>query len=423
MENKIKKSEGFFNKSLFLRIISILCAILLWFYVSAVESPNSEMTFDGIPISLRNKDILTAETGLSLVSGGIYETHVILSGKRSTLNKVEYEDITATADLSQITAPGTYELPVTIAPPTGTGLISSNPQYITVVVDKTISNQFEIEPQIEYTTQYELGECIISDTKDNVITSVTVTGPAADVERIAKVVARVDFGNLEGTGSSEKPLICLDINGDEIDSQNISLSPKTVKLEQTIYMTKTLTLKASQANNTFNDSQISFRVSPSAVEVKGDPKILKEMSVINLTPINEQSLIGEALTNSVSSLIKLPDGVELVGAQNTATITVNVKNVKKHRFVFTTDDVKIKGLSDSSSVTLDDAEWDILVINAGDKEITRDDIKLELNLKDYNFSSSYTINLEPEFKGDIDYAYFDNAGCEVTFNLKVSDEK
>lgn len=419
MEEKNKKPGSFFNRSLGLRIVSLFCAIFLWFYVSEVESPTSEKSIDSVAVSLRNKDIMMNETGLSVISDAIYETNIVLSGKKSTLNKIDYEDIKATVDMSKLTESGTHELPITVVAPAGTTVSSVNPRYITVTIDKTIAKPIEIETDIYYSTTYEIGDPIITDAQSKALTDVTVTGPATEVNRVHSVVARVDFGVIRSEVEAKTDLICLDINGEEISETNIKLTPQSVVIRQPVYMTKTLPLTASQANNTFANNQISFKVKPSTIDVKGDPKILEELDEIRLDPINERVVIGEALTNTVNSLIKLPENIELLGMQNTATITVNVKNVKKHNFNITPENITVTNLPDFLDIKFEDFNENILIINASDKPLTMQDIKLELDLTNYLSSGIYTAIIVPEFVDDsITYAYFPyESGYSVNFEL------
>ena len=425
MEDTKKKKKSFFDGSLILKIVSLFCAILLWFYVSEVESPTSEKKVEAVAVTLRNKDILMTETGLSVLSDSLYDTNIILSGKKSTLNKINYEDITATVDLSKLTEPGTYELPINVVAPQGTSVVSTNPRFITISIDKTVAHPFDIETSLSYSTTYEMGECIITDSQSKPISSVTVSGPATDIERIDKVVAKADFGTLNSSVKAKTDLVCLDINGEEKNSTNIKLTPRSVIINQPVYMTKKLPLTASQANNTFSPSQISFRVNPASIEVKGDPKVLRELTEINLDPINEQSVIGEGLINTVNSLIKLPEDVELVGMQNTATITVSVKNVKKHYLFITPEDLTIIGLPDFLDIEFDEPSWRFLIINSSDKEITVDDLDLTVDFSAFATEGDYVdaVTLSPKFKENLSYAYFtDNTSYNLTFKLTNKED-
>lgn len=423
MENNEKNVNRFFKNSLLLKIVSLLCAVLLWFYVSAVESPTSEKNINSVAVTLRNKDVMMSETGLSVISDGVFEVNVVLSGKKSTLNKIDYEDVKATVDLSKLTEAGTHELPVYVTPPAGTTLMSTNPRYITVSIDKTISKPFEIETDIYYSTTYDIGDSIITDTSSNAITSVTVSGPATEVDRIGKVVARIDFGSIRSSVEGKTNLVCYDINGEKITGASVKLSPNSVIIKQPLYMTKTLTLKGAQANNTFSDKQISFKISPSTITVKGDPKILEELNSITLDPINERTLINDALTNTVNSLIKLPEGLEFEGMQNTATITVNVKNVNKQTFPITEENINVINKPDFLDIRFTDASFNLLLINAADILVPLDAIKLDLDLTSYTASGEYTVNIHPKFVEELPYAYFPHeAGYPISFELSKTEE-
>ncbi len=421
MDEKRKEQikKFFADKNLYLRIISVLCAVLLWFYVSEVESPTAEKTFEGVTVTVKNKDLLLQETDLSLISDSLFDTTVVLSGKRSTLNKIDYEDIEATIDLARVGEAGVHELKVTVIPPSGTSVSSINPRHITVSVDRTVAIAFDIETDIRYSnlpSDYTLGECIVSDAQSKPITSVTVNGPATEIEKINKVVAKVDFGSISGSVEAKTDLLLLDRYGEEISSESLRLNTKSVKVTQPVYITKILPLEASQAYGTFSNTQISYTITPSRVEVKGDPKILGEMSSIQLDPINERA-IGETLTSTVNTLIKVPEGLELITLQNTATITARLKNVKCHEIEVTPENINVVGLPSGSKIDFKNIDSKIIVINSTSKEITLKDLSLTLDLSTYSTSGLYTVFLTPSFKKDISYAYLPYANFSVTFEL------
>ena len=410
----------FSDKNFPLRIISFLCALLLWFYVSEVESPTSEKTFEGINVTIKNKDVLFSETELSLISDALFDANIVLAGKKSTLNKVDYEDIEASVDISKITEAGIHELSINVIPPSNTRVVSVNPKYVTLSVDKSTAVSFDIECDISYSnlpSNYSLGECVISDNQSKPITSVTVSGPATVIEKIDKVVAKLDFGSIRSSVEAKTDLILLDYYGGEIPTESVRLSVSSVKVTQPVYITKTLPLTISQANSTFSNEQISFNITPSRVEVKGDPKILEELSSIQLDAINERA-IGETLTTTVNSLIKLPEGLELVTQQNTATITARLKNVNCHELQITDEDIKVTNIPDNMKINFHNFDSKIIVINSTNKEVTLNDLNLTLDLSTYSNTGLYTVFLTPTFKKETSWAYLPYANFSVTFELE-----
>ena len=61
-----------FTKSpLFLKIISLVCAVILWIYVIQVENPNINIVVSNIPIKYINQEIMEGNN-LMLVSDSDY---------------------------------------------------------------------------------------------------------------------------------------------------------------------------------------------------------------------------------------------------------------------------------------------------------------------------------------------------------------
>ena len=69
------------------KIMSVLIAFILWFYVMAVESPVNEKTFRSIPITIEQTD-----SELSLYSGYNTTVDITVSGKKSELNQISDSD-------------------------------------------------------------------------------------------------------------------------------------------------------------------------------------------------------------------------------------------------------------------------------------------------------------------------------------------
>lgn len=427
MEENKKPAEGsekpnvfkriFLDKSFSLRIVSLLCAILLWFYVSAVESPTFEETYESITISLKNKDVMMEQTGMSLISNTVYETNIVLSGKKSVLNKIDYDNIVATVDLSKITEAGDHELEVSIEPIAGTTLVSVTPRNITVSVDKTVAKTFPIETDLKFTTEYSYEDCLITDTQFNPLTEVKISGPAKDVEKISKALVRVDFGNITSSAESRTGLVCLDAMNNEIDTSNLNITPKTVIVKQPIYTTKTLKLTAGQSYNTFGSGQIDISVEPKTIQVKGDPKMLESITEIALDPINEREITNRRLPDK-PVLIKLPEGMELIGDITTATVSAYLNKNYVKSITVEEDDITFSKLASNYALTITSIPDELTFINASDKEITIDDIVLSMNLSSYE-PGEYVVVITPEFKTEQPYAYFTNengfwVGIEIT---------
>ncbi len=407
------------TRTLALRIGSLICAVLLWMYVSEIESPTSEETFSEIPVTFENRDVLRRDHELALITTAEFQTDVVLSGKRSTLNQLNEKDIKAYVDLGRISEADEYELEIQFTCPDGTNLVSCSPQHVTVVVDKTVTEEFPITAKINYSSvpsAYTLGDPIITDSSSREIKTVSVSGPKSEIDRIFEIRASAEFGNVESSMEAKTNLIMYDNLGEQIVSSNLKLSTDSVKIKLPVYMQKVLKLTVEQAYNTFSDKQIIFKISPSTIAVSGDPKILSEIDSIALDPINEK-LIGTNLTSTVNTLINLPDGIEITSEKSTANVTATLINVKKEKIELPTSSISKKNLASGLKCTFDDESVTFNAINSSDSSVGEKDISAYIDLTSYTEPGTYTANVEVAVIERINYAYVVAEEYPVTFTI------
>ena len=85
------------NKS-FVKMISVVLAVVLWAYVIGEVNPTVKKTVSDIPVELTNTETLE-ERGLALQGDEEYFAAVVVEGARSELNELKAADIHVTADM------------------------------------------------------------------------------------------------------------------------------------------------------------------------------------------------------------------------------------------------------------------------------------------------------------------------------------
>ena len=421
-ENDSKKITN--SRTLALRIGSLICALLLWMYVSEIESPTAEETFSDVVVTVENRDVLRRDHELAMITTAQFKVDVVLSGKRSTLNHIKNEDIKAYIDLGKTNKAGEQDIEIQILCPDGTKLVTSSPQHATVMIDKTVTEEFPIVPKLLYSnpSAYTLGEPIITDSSARKIETVSVSGPKTEIDRIFEIRAEADFGNLDWSKESSTSLVMYDNLGQEITSSNLKLSTETVKIKQPVYTQKLLKLSVEQAHNTFAENQIVFNVSPSTIAVSGDPKLLSEMDSITIYTVNERN-IGTSLTDSFNIPINLPDGIEITSDKSMANVKVTLINVKKERISLDTSSIVKKNLGENLVCTFEDKSIEANVINANNTPVNKEGLIAELDLTSYTAPGTYTANVKVNVLEKINDAFVVAEDYPVTFTINEKSEK
>lgn len=297
-------------------ILSVFAAIFLWFYVMAVESPNTEMDFQGVTVEVEGEYEMRADKGWSLISTDSRTVDLILRGKKSLLGRMKSDDIHAFVDLSKVEVSGRTELPVEFSLPEGVTCISE--KSLQVEVDELVETRVPVEPVLtNYSTgsEYMLGDFLCS------MKEITVSGPAREVEKVVKARAIVDMENKvisDSFSATVTPVLC-DENNHSVSSDSLRFNADTVTVTVPVYLFKTVDLTVTYKHGYFNDRNVSLEIEPASVRIYGDPAQIAKIHSISLVEIDETTVTGDLLSNYN---IPLPNGVTAADGSQTAKVVL-----------------------------------------------------------------------------------------------------
>ena len=85
-----------------LKILSLLIAILIWLLVMNIENPSITQTYTDIPVTFVNESYIESMNNIALMVDGKDSVNVRIRAVSDTIKKLNKENITAVADLTQI---------------------------------------------------------------------------------------------------------------------------------------------------------------------------------------------------------------------------------------------------------------------------------------------------------------------------------
>lgn len=138
---KISKLHIFLSKDRNVAIFSIVIALLLWIVVSynGLGDSYSSTTVKDIPITINSSAALEHNLNLkyTILDSNSYAT-VEISGRNVLINAITNEDIIVMADVSDIIAPGSYEVKLKAVDMKGLDYIISkiNPTTVKVIATR-----------------------------------------------------------------------------------------------------------------------------------------------------------------------------------------------------------------------------------------------------------------------------------------------
>ena len=225
--------------NLSLKILSAVCAIIIWIIIVNVYDPSTSVTVSGVEVQLVNTESLTEkEYAYEVVDGS--KISVYISGPRSIVTDIKAKDIVATADLSNVTVFSDYvDIDVKVVKD---GVSASSIEIapkttaIRLKIENRVTKTFNIDTELVGTPAdgYVIGGQQISPS------SVKVTGTSSVVDSISSVKASYDVSGATMNISDVAPIKLYDSQGTEIVDDRIELSKTAVDIKVNVLMTKTV---------------------------------------------------------------------------------------------------------------------------------------------------------------------------------------
>ena len=334
-EHAGKKQRGEF----WLKIISVLTAILIWFWVVGVESYVTQKKFTSIKVILENASEMKKNYGYSVLAFTEVYIDVTLEGKNSDLNRVNSDKIYAYIDLNGVSSSGRQSLPIVIDGIDYVGVVSQSQSSAIVYIDRETSISIPVDGKIIQMVRepdVEVGSITLNPG------SITVYGPKDVLDTLSHAVVNLSLGNVERPVTVTEKFILVNKDGEEVRNQYISTRDITsIEAYVPVTMTKEITLDLSYKHKFYNDRNTNIKIIPDKIEVRGSPDAIKNMAdVLYIDEIDEKQYDTDT---TVTRQIHLPQGVTALDGTETADIeikfidldlkTVSVPTRQNSRFV------------------------------------------------------------------------------------------
>jgi YbbR domain-containing protein len=298
-------------------LLSIILALLLWFYVTSLENPEQVTVFRGLSVDLRG-------TGSDLkVINTIPTVETEVHAPQDVMGRLRQSDIRPYIDLSKL-GEGVHQVPVR-AEIVGTQsrlvTVRLAPNEVQVQLEAQVTREFTLTTQVTGTPALGYGVEPAQVKPDRV----TVTGGKDAVGRIARVVVAVDIDQKAGTQQGLKPPVALDGAGREI--REVSFSPASVEVVVPIKLlfnykeVQVMVPVVGQPASGFRVADI--KMNPSSVTICCSPGLLDPIKTLSTVPL---AVTGTTSTIITTTELILPTGVELYPGQSTkVAVTLSVE--------------------------------------------------------------------------------------------------
>ncbi|MEA3313430.1 MAG: CdaR family protein [Caldisericota bacterium] len=347
--------KKFFLKIFNIKVISIILAILIWYYVAGVQGPTVVRTFK-VPVVAINM-----EPGVVIKNKTDY-VNVTAGGPSRLILGLKEQDFTALIDLSGKTL-GEYYVDVDAKSPLmGVTIEKVSPEKARVSLEKLTTIIMPIAAKFsgEAEEGFLPGTPIITPDK------ASITGPESVLASIKEVFIQIDLTGIKEETNLTLPVKIFGKDGENIVDVQVSPISCMVKVSQSsVTVAKIVPIVPNLNGTVFKGFGIkSISVEPAVISISGDFLSLSDVSYITTDVLNI-----DAITKSTEFelLLIVPEGVNIIGAEN-CKIKIDVRPLMEKKFtlpviVKTDDDLVGKANPEKIEVIVSGFEEDIDAID------------------------------------------------------------
>lgn len=273
MEGEEMNRHLLYNNTL-LKIVSVLFAIITWSMVVSSIDQTATVKVKDVAVNMDNIQSSTVQKlGLNPIDISKEVTaDITIEGKRDTVGNIKESDVYLEFDLSGITVPGTYDVPIVAQINAGqefAQIKKVSPQTVPIKFDRIVPKEFKIQTDvvgISVPSGYMMEEEIVTPSQ------IIVTGPEIDVSRVDRVVAVANVDEtVFQTFSTKTELKLLDRDGNEIKAQYLTMDTTEAEITVPVLKTKIVPTKIDFINvpEDFPIEDLNYDFSEDFIEIAG----------------------------------------------------------------------------------------------------------------------------------------------------------
>ena len=304
-----------------------LKAIFLWLFVTNYQDPETVLTVNNVPVKLLHTEAVKSEGKIYIVLDDSDTIPVVtINAPRSIVDKLEADNVIATADLEDMNPD--YTVPITITTNKYSDSItniSGSIRSVSLSVEDEARAIFPIEASVvgNAADGYQIGQVALDQNQ------VRVTGPKSEVERVRSTGVTVDISDSDRTVSTNADIHLYDEDGRDIDiDKNLTLNIDKVMVRVEVLPLKVVPIKIAISGKPVEGYRMTGEttVEPGQVLVAGKKSTLDAVSAISI-PSSELNVTGRTndLVKTFDLRNYLPTGVGLAeGESETVKVTIEI---------------------------------------------------------------------------------------------------
>ena len=325
---------------------------------------------------------------LEVIEGEDTKVSLILDGKQFEIGNYGPKDVRVVADASNITEPGTYEVPLKVQD-NGTrsySVTSISPSSVTLTFEARATKLLQIQTDI---TGLTTPKNYIAPENEITLdpTTVEISGAESLISRVERAVIEVDFSReVTTTQRQNSKITYYDAGGNKLETEGLSyfhqdVSNVSVTIPVKRVATLPLTVSFLNVPENFPLEDLKYTLSVSSLTVAAEDSVLRNHSSLVLGYIDFKQM--NLLTGSqMDFTVQLPEG--FTDMDDTEIVTVSFAADDLASANFSLKNFQLVNVPDGITATVDETSLRVYVLGKKSiiNSIAAGDFVVQVDLSD-----------------------------------------
>lgn len=387
MMKRTSRMKKIYDSRAFWIVMSLLISLIIWVFITSVESDEHTETFRGVRVEIVGDDILRDSRNLVVTDLDTNTVTLVITGPRRIVGSLSSSDLVAQIDVSKLTQAAYSSLQYDIQYPSGidTSKLSvtrRTPSTVNFMVSQLTTKTVPVRGGFEGT----LAEGYTAETPVFEPSSVTITGPEAYIKDIS--YAWVTFGSgmtVDSTYTVDTGYRLMNEAGEECSTEYLSFSTETVNATLPMLEIKEVNLGLDVIEGAgATKANTKITIEPSTIMLAGDSSILSGMNRIILDTID---LTDFASTYTETYNIPLNNDLKNLTGVTEAKVTVEIIGLETKTFRIR--NISCINAAAGSAVEIITEELDVVIRGTAEQleQIKSENIRAVADLTDFKDST------------------------------------
>lgn len=407
------------------KLASVVLSTLLWLIITNYNDPVVTVRFSNIPVTILNDSSITSK-------GQVYEilenTDIIpivtITASRSVAESFTRDDITATADLEEVTSRDMVPIHITL---------SKNNSEVKNVHGSIEDVKLAIEDSrtrtisLEVNTEGSLSDGYITGDISPSQNLVRVSGFASKIDTIDKAVANVDITGFTSDISTETDIILYDKDGNVVNDSGIKQNISTVSVNIEILKAKLVKVRLEYTGTPADGYVVSKdpKIEPETVYIAGRNADISNVNEIVISGGERFDItqMTEDFSTKVDIRQFLPNGITLVNENgNIYTVLIGIDRMVEAAYEVHVSKLNITNMPEAAVYAPDTENINVSLKGLSDvmDKLTADNITMSLDLEPLlkNYEGNYPERLTATVQVNVPEGVSVVEAPEITLTLK-----